>query len=441
MIGTLQKEKPSERYGWYVVGVCMGAYVLSFIDRQILSLLIRPIQQDIGVTDTQFGILSGFAFSLFYALVGIPLAGFSDRMSRPKIIALGIAFWSIATMFCGFAGSFALMFMARVCVGAGEAGLSPATYSLLADLFPKHKLGRATAVYSLGSFVGAGVALLLGGAIVALVGEGGRAIVGGFRPWQIIFLLVGIPGLPLALLVLATIRDPRSKGATARADSPRFSEVVRFLWTRRSIFAPHFLGYSAAAMALFSLFAWAPAYLMRTFDLSPAHSGAALGTIIVVMGGGGVLASGLIMDRFTRQGYPDAPFRTGVIGAAGMIIPILLLPWAGKAELALALLAVAIFFGSFPMPPSTATMQIVAPAQMRARVSAIFLCFNSLLGLGLGSFLVGLLNDRVFVGPVGIGFSITIVVGAATILAALILATGRTPMLRFIEEKEAGTLS
>ncbi len=435
MSDDFRMQASAARYGWYVVGLCMLAYVLSFVDRQILSLLIKPIKIDLGISDTQFGVLSGFAFALFYALMGIPLAGLSDRFSRPKIIAFGIAFWSGATMLCGFAGSFEMMFLARICVGAGEAALSPATYSLIGDLFPKDKLGKATAIYSLGSFIGAGVALLLGGAIVAMVGEGSTSFIEGVRPWQAIFLIVGVPGLPLALVVLATIRDPRSSAKPlAAAASPSFGDVIRFLWARRAIFGPHFLGYSATAMALFSLFAWAPAYLMRTFLLTPAQSGLALGSIIMIAGGGGVLSSGMIMDRLTRAGRTDAPFRTGLIGAAGMLLPILLLPLAHDAGTSFVILAFAIFFGSFPMPPSTATMQIVAPPQMRARVSAIFLCFNSLLGLGLGAFLVGLLNDSLFTGADGIGASITLVVSGATALAMLLLALGKAPMRRFIAD-------
>ena len=142
-----------ERQAWYVVILCMIAYIFSFIDRQILSLLIAPIQADLGISDTQFGLLHGLAFSLFYATMGMPLASLSDRMSRPLIIAVGVALWSFATMACGLARGFGQLFLARVAVGAGEAGLSPATYSLISDLFPREKLGRAVAVYSIGSFL------------------------------------------------------------------------------------------------------------------------------------------------------------------------------------------------------------------------------------------------------------------------------------------------
>lgn len=144
-------------YGWYVVFVCTAAYVLSFVDRQILSLLIGPIKADLGISDTAFALLHGFAFSLFYATLGIPVAGLSDRTSRPVVISAGIAVWSLATAACGLAASFAGLFAARIMVGAGEAALSPASYALINDLFPRERLGRAIGVYSLGSFFGAGL--------------------------------------------------------------------------------------------------------------------------------------------------------------------------------------------------------------------------------------------------------------------------------------------
>jgi MFS family permease len=176
----------SLRYGWYVVAVCTAAYLLSFVDRQILSLLVGPIKADLGISDTAFALLHGLPLR-FSATLGVPLAGLADRASRPAVIAGGIAVWSLATAACGLAGSFGALLAARVMVGAGEAALSPAAYALINDLFPREKLGRAIGVYSLGSFFGAGLAFLAGGAVIAAVsGQGrwrwGRGICGCGRP-------------------------------------------------------------------------------------------------------------------------------------------------------------------------------------------------------------------------------------------------------------------
>lgn len=424
---------PDLRRAWYAVLLCMVAYIFSFVDRQILALLIEPIQADLGISDTQFGLLHGFAFAIFYAIMGIPVASLSDRMSRPLIISIGVAFWSLATVACGFARGFVQLFIARVCVGAGEAALSPATYSLISDLFPRDKLGRAVAVYSLGSFLGTGIAFLVGGWVIGAVSGGGVQTLFGvdLAPWQMAFLIVGTPGLFLALAMYLTIDEPRRAGA---ADEPKIplGAVVRYLISQRAIFVPHMIGFTCAGACLYALLSWSPAYLMRSFGLSAAESGLRLGAIAILAAGGGVLASGWIMDALTRRGRADAPFLTGMIGAVGVLAPLAMLPVVTDVTGATLVLACAFFFGSFPMPPSTAVMQIAAPPTMRSRVSAIFLMFNSLIGLGGSTALIGMLNDRVFGDPAAVGASMAVVGGAAAALALAVLAFGMRPFARFV---------
>ena len=184
-------------YEWYVVAICMVAYIFSFVDRQILALMIEPIKHDLQLSDTQFSLLHGLAFSLFYAFMGMPIALLADRFSRPRIIAIGVAFWSLATAVCGLSRNFTQMFLARIGVGIGEAALSPATYSMLSDMFPREKLGRAVAIYSIGSFIGGGVAFLIGGYVIDLLKNLDSVTVpllGSMRPWQVTFFLVGLPG-------------------------------------------------------------------------------------------------------------------------------------------------------------------------------------------------------------------------------------------------------
>ncbi len=417
----------STRKAWYVVALCMVGYVFSFVDRQILSLLIGPIQADLGISDTQFGLLHGLAFSLFYATMGLPIAATSDRVSRPLVITLGIAVWSVATMACGLARTFVQLFVARVAVGAGEAALSPAAYSLIADLFPREKLGRAYAVYSIGSFIGAGLAFLVGGSVIALadrIAPGGWS---GLRPWQLVFFVVGAPGLALTLVFALSVREPRQgRDASGRTPVP-FVEVARFLARQRHVFVPHMIGFNLMAMSLFALLGWSPAYLMRTFHLVPQQAGLWLGTVALVAGGGGVLTCGWIMDAMLTRGHGDAPFRTGILGAVGTVLPAIALPFATSLPMGAALLGIALFFASFPMPTSTAVMQILTPPAMRSRVSAIFLFLNSFVGLTLGSLLVGLLNDHVFGSAAAVGTSVAVVVAVASSLAAIVLGTGGRP--------------
>lgn len=425
-------EQRSGAYPWFVVAVLMLAYVVSFIDRQIMALLIEPIRADLDINDTQFGLLHGVAFALFYAVLGIPIASLSDRRSRPLIIAAGVLFWSLATAACGLARHFVPLLLARVCVGAGEAVLSPATYSLLADLFPKEKLGRAVAVYSSGSFIGAGIAFLLGGSVIAAVSSNSVTslpVIGELRPWQLAFIIVGLPGVLVALLIRVAVNDPPRLEISGQSfrDDP---SVWRFLAGHRAVFTAHYFGYSMTAMALFALLSWSPAFLIRNFGLKAQEIGYILGLIVMLACTLGVLASGWLMDTLRRNGRLDAPMRTGVIGAMGLLLPATGLPFAADLPdsialpVVVALLALAFFFAAFPMPPSTAAMQLLAPNRLRARVSAVFLFFNSLIGLALGSVLVGSLTDYVFRDPKAVGASMAIVVLGAALLAMLTLGVG-----------------
>ncbi|MGA1731008.1 MAG: MFS transporter, partial [Steroidobacteraceae bacterium] len=190
---------------YYAVGVLTVAYVLSFIDRTILALLVAPIRADLGISDTQLSLLHGLAFAIFYTTLGIPIALLADRLNRRNIIAAGIAVWSLATAVCGLTRSFAQLFLARVAVGVGEAALSPAAYSMIADLFPRERLGRALGIYNVGAFAGAGLAFLIGGAVIAAVAQAGAVhlpVLGEVRNWQLVFFIDGLPGLLLALWVL-----------------------------------------------------------------------------------------------------------------------------------------------------------------------------------------------------------------------------------------------
>jgi MFS family permease len=445
MILTGDVKTRSSVYPWLVVATLMLAYVFSFIDRQIMALLIEPIRADLHINDTQFGLLHGFAFSLFYAVIGIPIASLTDRRSRPMIIVAGVVFWSLATACCGIARNFVQLLFSRFAVGAGEAVLSPATYSLLADLFPKEKLGRAVAVYSMGSFVGSGLAFLLGGAVIAAVSHSATLSLGwlgGMRSWQLTFLIVGLAGLPLALLISLVVRDPGRRNASAEANAGTPS-LWRFLARHKGIFAAHYFGYSMAALALFSMLSWSPAYLIRNFGLSAQQAGYILGPIVMTSCTLGVLTSGWLMDSLQRRGFVDAPMRTGVIGAAGLILPSIALPFTTQLSpstsltAAVTILSVGFFFAAFPMPPSTAAMQILAPNRLRARVSAVFLFFNSLIGLAMGSLMIGAITDFVFVNPRAVGTSMCIVVLGAAVAAIVTLGHG---CRLFRETLAAGTM-
>jgi MFS family permease len=431
---TATSIEPSNKryaYEWYVVVICMLAYVFSFVDRQVLALMIEPIKKDLHLTDTQFSLVHGFAFSLFYAVMGMPLAYLADRFARPRIIATGIALWSLATAACGLSQSFIHMFLARMSVGVGEAALSPGAYSMLSDYFPKQKLGRAVAVYSLGSFIGGGIAFLIGGYVISLLKRMSTftlPLIGDLRSWQITFFIVGLPGFLVALLFIFTVRDPQRKGlaqdATGQAKRVSMVDALRFIGLHGKTFSCHYLGFSFYAMTLFCLMSWTPAFYIRRFGLTPVEAGYTLGTILLVANTTGVFAGGWLSDWLLKHGRTDGPMLAGFVGAAGMLVPAVAFTQAGSLNTSLALLVVAMFFASFPMPTSTAAMQMLAPNQMRAQVSAVFLLISNLIALGLGTTVVALITDKVFGSPKAVGDSMSIVNLVATLLAAVLLWIG-----------------
>lgn len=423
--------KKSYAYEWYVVLLCMVAYIFSFVDRQILALMIEPIKADLGLSDTQFSLLHGLAFSLFYAFMGIPIAYLADRFSRPKIIAVGVVFWSIATAACGLSKNFMHMFLARIGVGVGEAALSPSAYSMFSDMFPKEKLGRAVGVYSVGSFVGGGVAFLVGGYVIALLNNAEAiqvAFLGEMRVWQLAFFIVGLPGVLVGLLIWLTVRNPERKGsqldANGQVKKVALSDGLRFIAQHRATFSCHYLGFSFYAMVLFCMMSWSPAFYMRKFGMSPVDAGYMLGCVLLVANTAGVVFGGWLVDHLAKRGHSDAAMRAGVIGAVGMIIPAMLFTQVDQLWLSVALLVPAMFFASFPMPASTAAMQMLSPNQVRAQVSAGFLLVSNLLALGFGTTLVALITDRYFGTPGAVGDSMSIVSCVASVLTIVLLFKG-----------------
>ena len=421
----------SSVYAWYVVLLCMLAYIFSFIDRQILALMIEPIKADLHLSDTQFSLLHGLAFSLFYAFMGLPLAYLADRFSRPKIIAVGVIFWSIATALCGLSKNFIQLFFSRMGVGVGEAALSPAAYSMFSDMFSKDKLGRAVAVYSIGSFVGGGIAFLVGGYVIGLLKDLSLIeipVFGAVKAWQMAFILVGLPGIFIGLLFVLTVRDPKRKGQSVNAQGEVEKVTIRaafaFLKKHRKTFTCHYLGFTFYAMALYCLISWSPAFFMRKFSMTPTEAGYMLGTVLLIANTLGVFCAGWLNDWLIQKGRKDAPMITGVIGIVGLVLPLVAFTQVSEYWLAVTLLAPAMFFASFPMPISTTAMQMLAPNQLRAQISAIFLLISNLVAVGIGTTLVALVTDKIFENPLMVGTSLSIVGGIACILSFILLNKG-----------------
>jgi len=423
--GTMAaNSRPSPAVAWYTVTLCMIGYVLSFVDRQIIALLVEPIRADLQISDTRFSLLTGFAFALFYAIMGLPIARWADVGPRPVIISAGIVIWSFATAVCGMANTFVQLFFARMGVGVGEAALSPTAYSIISDSFPRSGLGFALGVYSLGAFLGSGLAFVVGGSVIDMVGHMGVVglpLVGEIKPWQSAFFIVGAPGLVVGILFYLTVPDPARTG-TAQTFTIR--QVLFYICNHKSTFTAHYLGFGLLALSMYALLSWAPAYLIRVFDLSARDAGLYLGLIVLMANTAGALTSGWLADFFTRRGHDDGPLRAGVVGGLGVILPGALFSSMPGLASTLLVLAVAFYFASFPVATSAAGLQLMAPNRMRAQVTALFFLAMNLFGITGGATLVALLTDYVFGDDQAVGYSMSITCAISGVAGAALLAWG-----------------
>ena len=417
-------------YEWYVVIVLMVAYIVSFVDRQVITLLVQPIRRDLGLSDTGISLLMGLAFAIFYVTMGLPIARLADSRSRRAIISAGVLLWSLATACCGLARNFWQLFLARVGVGVGEAALTPAAYSMIADYFPADKLGRAIGVYATGLFLGAGLAMVLGGAVVGLVSAAGAValpLLGVLRPWQLTFIIVGAPGLLLAVLIFATVREPQRRDKASAGRQASLREVWAFIRLNGRTLGCIFFGYATGGMAFNGFLAWIPEFIRRTYGWSIADAGLVFGAELAVLGGIGVIAGGALSDWLTKRGVQDAPLRCAASFFA-LALPVMaitpLMPDSASAIPMLGLLALVI---SLQQALSPVALQLMTPNEMRAQVVAVFFLISNLIAIGGGATLVALLTDYLFRNEAHLRYALSLVALVTMSLATVSLALGLKP--------------
>ena len=412
---TTPDEQPAwarPAYAWFVVLVLTLAYTCSFIDRQILTLLIEPIRRDLHITDTQVSLLGGLAFSILYTTLGIPIARLADQTHRRNLMAAGLAFWSVMTAMCGLARSFWGLFAARIGVGVGEAALSPAAFSLLADYFPPQRLARAISVYSMGLYFGAGLALMIGGSVVQAVSNApvhSLPVVGEVFPWQMTFFAVGLLGLPV-LLLMFTIREPFRRGVARKAltgQPPPQQDARPSSWPALRAFmrenprtlACHITAFTLFGIAINCYLFWAPTLMMRTHGWDAPQAGHVIGAMMFVLGTAGVYCGGWLADRLAASGRRDAILRAAFFGMLCGVPFLVATPLLDDEGLATAVLGVAIFFMAFPQGLPSAALQVVTPNPLRAQMTAIYFFIGNLVASGLGPTIPALLGDYVFKDP------------------------------------------
>lgn len=428
----------------YALAIFLLAYILSFVDRQILSLMVDPIRRDLNISDLQMGLLQGMAFALLYAVAGIPIGLMADRLQRKRIIATGVLFWSAATALCGLAGNYALLFAARMGVGLGEAALSPAAHSYLSDAYPRPKLARAMAIYSLGITIGAGAALMIGGKVVDLIASSGNVtlpFLGTLRPWQATFLLVASPGIVVALLV-ALIREPRraslinDKGA---AEVAGLVPLLAHLRRHARVFVGIYLSSCALGIMGYGMSAWYPTLLIRSFGLTPGEAGWYLGLVFLILGSAGSIAGGVLAERMALRGRHDANLRVIVLATVAVALPATCAPLMPSAALVVLVFAPACFFFHAYFGCSVAALQLATPNRMRATNAALFLLANSLIGLSVGTAIVPLINKSLFNGMRDLGPSLAVVAAFSTTIGAMLAFSGMKAYGKLVLENTEAT--
>lgn len=407
--------------GWLLVGVLLLAYALSFVDRQILSLLVEDLRRDLAIDDTQIGLLQGPAFGVFYAVMGLPCGWLADRVNRVRLIAAGLLLWTAMTILGGFSDSFGALFLTRIGVGVGEAALVPAAVSLLADCFPVERRALPLAIFTAGISLGAGLALVLGGTLVELARAGTQdwpvlgTLLTGREPWQTVLVLAGLLGIPVAVLIALLPEPQRGQAVSRRGDDSL--GLLAYLARHRAVFAPLLAGTTCLYLFSNALSSWMPSLFVREFGWSPAQVGARLGIVIIFGALCGNLLSGIVTSALRQRGRRNAAVLT-MAGGAMLLLPfavfgpLLSAGTAVQAAVGAIYFAIALCFGV-----ATTSLVAVTPPAMRGQVIALYLLLGNLFGLGLGPPTVGAILEKGLGNPAQVGMALAIV-------AAISVTTG-----------------
>jgi MFS family permease len=391
---------PSRPFGIYIISVLFMAWLMAYLDRQIVSLLVPSLKVDLSLSDTQVSLLQGMAFASFFAVAGVPLGRLADRTNRRNLIAAGVAFWSIATICCGLSTTYWQLFGSRMAVGLGEACLAPAAVSIMADFFRPNERGRAMGFMLAGTPIGSAVALFSGGFLLTILAAGSSyagLFPDGWAHWKIVFVSVGAPGLMIAALVF-TLPEPPRRGRTqpapgAALGGPKFGA---FLKQKGLAVGMVYAMFSCLFIIGYSVSGWAPALLMRVHEFTPAQAGATYGTILLVCSASANITSGFVSDFLRKRRPLDGR----------ILLPMILLPLeigflgmfaiTDSAVVTVTLLACSTVTTALVSSSAYAALQDLAPNQLRGQVIAVYLLVANLIGLGLAPTFVGLVTDYVF---------------------------------------------
>lgn len=437
---------PPASVAWKATLLLSLLYWLSILDRFVIALMVEPIKADLAITDFQFSLLHGLAFTITYALFGLLAGILADRYSRRWIICFSVGIWSLATAACGMVQSYWQLLVARVGVGAGEAGLNPSATSMLTDLFPKHRLTAAMAVYTIGASIGSGMAYIFGGVLVDWIASRENfalPFLGELRSWQAVFIIIGVPGILLSLVIFA-IPEPLRRdtlSATASAPEGRRSGQLRlllaFMRPRWRFFVPAYTGFALAAIVMASGAIWYPAHMSRAFGWKPGEIGMALGSTLVVSACAGKILGGWAMDALFRRGVHDSQLRWFACCLL-IAVPIGVTATTSSSPV-IFLVGIGLFFTLLaPLPACYNTaLNMVTPNELRATGIAFYSATAGMLGSAIGPILVAGFADGVYSGSAATGLALATTTAIFCPLAAIALFIGCGPMRECISSAAA----
>jgi len=440
MSNSAQQPWPKPAYAWYAVALLVMSYALGVVDRIVIGLLVKPIKEDLQLTDTEIGIIQGLAFALFYSLFTLPVGYLVDRWRRVPVVWGGLAIWSLATMAGGFAKSFWGLFGSRVVMGAGEATTTPASASLIADYFPPERRARAYGIFAMGGSIGIGIAYLLGGVAIGLT-DAVRGLApelfAPFANWQLVLFIVGAPGILLALLMALTLREPERRGAVTQTGKFSLIPLWRELSTNRVALIAVMMGTIMNVMIVNAQLAWFPTLFVRVHEWEPARIALALAVVGVPFGIVSAITAGSALTWLAKRGRQDGPILVMMLQCVAWAIFGTAKCLAPTPELALVGHVLTSLFATWAITSALTALNHVTPNQLRGQVVAVYTLLTGLVGIAVGSGAVGFLSDYVFDYPKGIAPSLAVVCFMGGAIGIVILGLGRRGYLEAVRRAAA----
>jgi MFS family permease len=452
--GYSDKTYPRPAYAWYVVVLMAFFYVLSFMDRQIIAVLIDPIKADLDLSDVQISLIGGVSFGLFYSVVGIFIGRLADSMHRPWLIAMGVFIWSLTTAMAGLASKFWQLLILRMGVGLGEAALLPSTLSLLTDYFPPKRLATPTSVFLLGAPIGIGLSFAAGGFLFGVAQDITSAqgwndvfFIGGSAAWKLVLMFLGVVGMVMTLGML-TVREPRTSSAAAARTQPETSlkaaeaaplpEVKAYARKNWLPIASLYMGMALISLAAYAQGFWDLTFLSRTYGLDTKTAGFSYGMVQLFGGLCGMLVGGFTADFLSKKGVQGSSFKLVTIGAAIATPFSFAYPLMGSHSTSLVLMVMAIFGSNMGFAGAAAAMQRMYPSSMLGLAAGFYFFMSNAIGLLVGPTTVAAITDYGFGDPGKVGYSLSIVGGTARLLAFVLFVAGLKAYVNLLREREAG---